>query len=499
MSSRRDGWRTAAVRCLTVLMLGMVAPVQAGLWLEPGDTALRSDIQRLDDAGLLHAPVTTWPIYAPDLVHALDLPEDRDTLPPAVRQALSRVQSRLHGAMQYGLHDPAYQMRVASDPIRVRGFEDTPRQEGEVGTEAAWVGTRFAVKLDASVTNERDAPGEDRASLDGSYAMMAVGNWLITAGAQDRWWGPGWDGSLILGNNARPVPGIAIDRKLSKPFETPWLSWIGPWRLNLFAGRLESERFIPDPYLLTARLTVRPLEGLEIGFSRTAQWGGDGRPQDLKSLVDLALGDDNVGATDPGADEPGNQLGGVDFRWRSPLGELPYAIYGQVIGEDEAGGLPSRSFGMAGVETWGRLESLEANVRLRLEAADTAVEFYQDDVGYNTAYNHHIYRDGYRFHRRSLGHSMDNDGRMVGLGATVLTDAGRNWHAWVKRAELNRDGAGLNTVSDRDVDWWASGVSMEMDVWGGRLGTGLYLDAAEPAGDSRDWSGGVFVDWTHHW
>ena len=57
----------------------------------------------------------------------------------------------------------------------------------------------------------------------------------------------------------------------------------------------------------------------------------------------------------------------------------------------------------------------------------------------------------------------------------------------------------MNTVSRRDLDWWASGLSMETDIWGGRLGTGLYLDAAEPAGASRDWSGGVFVDWTHHW
>ena len=24
----------------------------------------------------------------------------------------------------------------------------------------------------------------------------------------DRWWGPGWDGSLILSNNARPIPAI---------------------------------------------------------------------------------------------------------------------------------------------------------------------------------------------------------------------------------------------------------------------------------------------------
>ncbi len=41
---------------------------------------------------------------------------------------------------------------------------------------------------------------------DGSYLGVNVGNFMLSAGYIERWWGPGWDGSLILSTNARPIP-----------------------------------------------------------------------------------------------------------------------------------------------------------------------------------------------------------------------------------------------------------------------------------------------------
>jgi hypothetical protein len=31
-------------------------------WLQPGDGQLRHDLQLLSDAGIVHAPLTTWPV-----------------------------------------------------------------------------------------------------------------------------------------------------------------------------------------------------------------------------------------------------------------------------------------------------------------------------------------------------------------------------------------------------------------------------------------------------
>ncbi len=46
--------------CCSVPLLGGI--VLAGPSIAPGDLALRHDIQRLDDYGVLSGPVTTWPL-----------------------------------------------------------------------------------------------------------------------------------------------------------------------------------------------------------------------------------------------------------------------------------------------------------------------------------------------------------------------------------------------------------------------------------------------------
>ena len=78
---------------------------------------------------------------------------------------------------------------------------------------------------------------------------LVWGNWSTTFGQIDRWWGPDWDGSLILSTNARPIPAISLDRRIKEPIDSKWLSWIGPWSVHSFIGRLEKERTIPSPYL----------------------------------------------------------------------------------------------------------------------------------------------------------------------------------------------------------------------------------------------------------
>ena len=59
--------------------------------------------------------------------------------------------------------------------------------------------------------------------------------WLI-AGQIPTYWGPGHDGSLIRGDASRPVYGLTMQRADQSAFESKWLSWIGPWQYQAFAG-----------------------------------------------------------------------------------------------------------------------------------------------------------------------------------------------------------------------------------------------------------------------
>jgi hypothetical protein len=59
-------------------------------WLAPGDEGLRSDIQLLADAGILHGPVTTWPLSWPDVARDVLAAQEKG-LDEATLDALQRV------------------------------------------------------------------------------------------------------------------------------------------------------------------------------------------------------------------------------------------------------------------------------------------------------------------------------------------------------------------------------------------------------------------------
>ncbi|NNF51528.1 MAG: capsule assembly Wzi family protein [Gammaproteobacteria bacterium] len=433
-------WKKTLLHTMVAAVcLMLITVAHAGPFVPPGDSALRHDIQLLADAGLLTVPVTTWPLSWGDVAGDLDGNDATIQLSRAAEAALARVRERLVDESETGRFRG--QLRLAGDlnPKRVRSFQATPREEGEAGAALEWTGLRFAFRLDVTAAANPDDGKEAR--LDGSYAGVVLGNWMLTAGLQDQWWGPGQDGSLILSNNARPVPAVRIRRNQSLKFKSKWLSWVGPWTASLFAGQLEKDRFVPEAKLIGARVNFRPRPSLEIGLSRTAQWGGDGRPENLSSLIDLLLGKDNRGDDVTLEEEPGNQLAGVDFRWSSPFGLGPWALYGQYIGEDEAGGLPSRFIGQLGLEVWGQSAIFDGSFRMRLEYSDTASEFYSSSPRFNYTYEHFIYKDGYRYRGQALGHPIDNDGRLVSASALLVREAGASWMLAGRWGDLNRGGA----------------------------------------------------------
>jgi hypothetical protein len=276
--------------------------------------------------------------------------------------------------------------------------------------------------------------------MDGSYLAASIGNWAVSAGAVDKWWGPGWNNSLILSHNARPIPALTLQRQQSTAFKTPWLSWLGPWQFVSFAGQLESERYVPDAKLLGARLSFKPSSNWELGLSRTAQWGGEGRPQDWDSFKNLVLGKDNRGSGGIDLDksnEPGNQLAGIDIKYNLNWRQYNSALYMQFIGEDEAGGLPSRGVVQAGFET--SFMAGDIQHRLIFEAIDTTSESYSTSRP-NYTYEHGgIYRSGYRYNSRAIGAAVDADSREFALMAQHYFSNGHQMHWSASRLEINRD------------------------------------------------------------
>ena len=455
---------SSAVRTCAWLTWLASATAAAGPWMDPGDLALRHDVELLADAGVVRVPVTTWPLAWADV--AQDLEDYQGSLTPAVAGARGRLMRQYRLASRVHEVIPQLRVAVADHPRQFRTFADTPREDAELETGVEWTGADFAYRVKMAAV---DASADDHKTLrfDGSYLAAIWGNWAISAGEQPRWWGPGWEGSLIWSTNARPIPAVTVQRHLSAPFETPLLHWLGPWQFLFSLGQLEGSRDVPHALFLGMRFSFRPTRSFELGMSRTAQWGGQGRPEGFSTFKDLLLGYDNVGSAGiTRANEPGNQLAGFDARWESPLFHGPYALYAQWTGEDEAGGWPSRYIGLFGIETWGAIGHQGASWRLHTEYADTATGGFYGSTLFNYAYQHHIYTSGYTYYGRTIGDSLGGDGRSSSLDLLLVGANGNSWDVLVRRMEPHRNVAGTplyDTVEvGRQFKWYVHRIDLRL-------------------------------------
>ena len=423
----------------------------AGPWVEAGNTVLRHDLQMLSDAGYLNIPLASWPLAWSDidgnLPESLDIPPDKADL----QAALQRVRRQLDREAEAHRMRTDVMLAADSQPLQFRTFTDTPREKLQAGAGVAYMGDWFAVRVQGQAVSDPADGREFRA--DGSYLGVKLGNWALRADTLDRWWGPGWEGSLILSNNARPFPAITLQRERSDAFSWRPLAWLGPWQFTTMLGQLEGNRDVPHAKMFGMRLSFKPYSKLEIGLSRTAQWGGDGRPEDLKTIGRLLIGQDNYGNNDVTVEnQPGNQMAGYDVRWASPLLDLPYALYAQFIGEDEAGGLPSRFIGLIGAEIWGQAGRDGQSYRMHLEYSDTASEaLTNSQPRFDYAYAHHVYFSGYRYYDRSIGHSIDSDAQSLSLGALWVQADGDTWEGLLRRIRTDRNSAGSRDLSNLEL------------------------------------------------
>jgi hypothetical protein len=524
--------RPAGVFCALGMLFFLQGANAGEPWIAPGNVQVRHDIQLLVDSGVMDMPMSGWPIATSDLARALDhmaastttagsanpsnspgaLSASASTtgkdgigksdVGPPLTQAQAAAIARLRRLASEGDPTLGFEIDAAGRPTILRTFADTPREEGEVSVYGAgFFGSRYGARLQITAVVD---PEEDKSvRLDDSYVAGKFGNWIVTLGQQTRWWGSGWEGSLILSNNARPVPTIALDRAVSEPFESKWLSWIGPWRLTTFMGRMEGDRGDFDhPLLWGMRISARPLEGLEISVDRTAQWCGEGRSCTWNDFWNLFTGHDNAGENVAAEDEPGNQLASWDIRWAKPIGTWNYALYNQHTGEtiDNKIPRPYRSLDVYGLETWGDWHTGGSSWRAGLEYANTRCGGTENGQKlWDCAYNNNIFTDGYRYYGRVIGHSMDGDGEMYSARFVQVDAASNTFTAIVRYSKVNEGGGvpdPLHSVAAGPEDW------ISLDFTYRRMFAAGWVEAGV-GGDQQDrtWkntertSGRAYITW----
>jgi hypothetical protein len=492
--ARRAPW---CLRYLLCLLPWLASPAFADAgWFESGDTQLRIDLQLLNDAEIIELPMNHWPVPRAAVRYSLANAREHYSINSAVAAALERVRARFAPPMQAFRFDAGAR---AGQPGLWRDFDTLAREDAEIGAGVNYSQGRFAANLD--VTGVADPDDDQEVRLDGSHATVQWGNWLLSAHAMDRWWGPGHEGSLILSSNARPMPTFMLERAEARRWEPAWLNWLGPWRMSFGLSRMEESREdVDSPLFMAWRFVVMPFRKMEIGFSRTAQFCGDGQKCDLGVLGDLLVGNDNVGTDVSAEEEPGNQMAGFDLRWNSPLGNLPYAVYGQYIGEDESGYLPEKFLKQLGVEVW-RPIAQAGLAQVFLEWSSTTCSGHSRfGQRWTCAYNQGVFNiEGYRYRGRSIGYTADRDSLNWALGGKFSASNGSLWTATARYSELSR-GPGEDTrnpVATLPTDYASMEFGWKGRLWDESFSADLGVESLEPTGGERRVEVFGFVGWRH--
>lgn len=397
------------------------------------DQNLRTDLNWLNQQGVIQISTSTWPMSGDEIQRALS---QAKISTPVQQKVVDAVLTHLNADNQLL---KAALFAETDHKYLPQAFGDQEKSQYQAGLELNAGGSQWDARLRVNAEKDPQIDHDQDVNVEGSYIAGKLWNQWLIAGQIPTYWGPGHEGSLIRGDASRPVYGITAQRAEQTAFSSKWLSWIGPWQYQAFAGQLDNYDAVPDAKMIGLRVTAQPLPYLELGASRAIQWGGEGRPESLSSLWDAFVGNKDNGGT--GEPDPSNQIAGFDARLNlQPLVQMPLGVYAQYVGEDEAGGLPAKKMYLAGVDYSSSYQNMP--YQLYSEWADTRTNGKAQGI----SYNHSVYTDGFYQHGYPLAHAMGGDGQMISVGGDIRFDPLNRLHGRVLFAKLNASGRITNVA-----------------------------------------------------
>src|SRR5262249_2908745 len=176
-------------------------------------------------------------------------------------------------------------------------------------------------------------PTRDQFHLLDTYISANVANWNLAFGKQSLWWGPGDGNALLFSDNAEPIYMFRASRVT--PFHLPWIfRFLGPMKWDLFYGKLTGNQYPPRPMIHGEKISFKPTKNLELGFTRTVELGGVGRPLTF-GLLRRGYFSVTSPKNETAANDPGKRTGGFDFNYRLPFMRNWVTIYADTLSDDD--------------------------------------------------------------------------------------------------------------------------------------------------------------------
>jgi hypothetical protein len=327
--------------------------------------------------------------------------------------------------------------------------------------------SKFSIKYNTENSKSQlnlNYDGHNDFNLDESYFHFTKGIATYGVGAINRHWSFSDNTSLILSHNARPVRSIYL--KVKNKFGYGWLSSKANWSFEAFNGFTEGSLNDNKSMLFGMRAILSPVEGLNFELIQTSQWGGDGYNNGMSSLGTVLFLDSNNRSN-----SNINKMAGFGISYFIPNDRMPLRIYGQAIGEDEAGNLPSCYAYLAGLE-WSN-SKFKYPIILNFEAIDTRID--KSTAGYcgpNTMYNNTIY--DYTNYGKTMGAEIDTEGTSlgfyvhsqisqkinIGYSTKLVTINDSNWSG--NRLSSNRQSGLINSLN---ISWLNDKISFDGSIY----------------------------------
>lgn len=286
------------------------------------------------------------------------------------------------------------------------------------------------------------------------YLGVKLGIFDVTFGKQSSWWGPGEGSAFHFSNNAEPMYSLRLAQQT--PIALPVIfHYLGHIRTQLILGKLAGHQYPPKPLMNAEKITFQLTPNLELGFTRSAIFGGLGHPLTTGSFLQSFVSVSSTGATTLGArNDPGDRRSGFDFLWRVPGLRRFVTIYSDSLADDEPNPLdsPRRSAWAPGIYI-AQLPHLRS-MDFHFETYSTWL--YRGDAGGRFLYWNDQYRDAYTNDGYLLGSWVGRDARAYVVSSSYWWSAKNRLTAQFRQTKTGSKflpGGGTQTDASLTAQW----------------------------------------------
>ena len=277
-------------------------------------------------------PVMTRPIAAATVIKALPKACKKDAeLCEQVERYLARYTHRS------GL------THASAEVAHGTGVNDTLPDSYGMGSKSTWDVSAAAYwqPSDYILAEVGGVGYEGRTNFTGSMISVGGGYAQLDIGFRPHWWSPLSDSSMLMSSEAPTLPSVTLSNY--EPISPLGIKY------EFFDARMSKQPIAfeqPDgtfkdvegnPRLFGAHLSIEPVSGWSMGFSRLLQYGGAGRPSSLKNLFDGFFNPSKYDNAQNGASSFNSQFGNQEASWTSSFlypGKVPFVVYAEYAGED---------------------------------------------------------------------------------------------------------------------------------------------------------------------